>query len=152
MKPSLCLLIPALFLVSCDQQEIDASMLVTRNETAYEVNSNTPFTGVSLTYHQNGAVDDRVTFKDGKQNGLLESYFENGTREFRANMKDGERDGIAEGYSENGSVVLRANYKGGKTDGLMEGYFEDGTLVFRGNWKDGELLGRCFEVGCTDFN
>ena len=38
MKPSLYLLIPALFLVSCDQQEVDASRLVTRND-------NTRFSG-----------------------------------------------------------------------------------------------------------
>ena len=54
---------------------VDASRLVTRNEITYEVNSDTPFTGVSLTYHENGQVDDRVTFKDGKQEGLAEQCY-----------------------------------------------------------------------------
>ena len=65
MKPSLYLLIPALFLVSCDQREVDASRLVTRSDTVYEINSDTPFTGVSLAYHEIGQVEVRITFQDG---------------------------------------------------------------------------------------
>ena len=91
MKPSLYLLIPALFLVSCDQQEVDASRLVTRNDTAYEINSNTPFTGVSLTYHENGQVEERITFKAGKRDGLSELYQQNGELTVSKNFKEGKQ-------------------------------------------------------------
>ena len=40
----------------------------------------------------------------------------------------------------------------GKTDGLVGLYYQDGTLQYRENYKEGELLGRCYEPGCTDFN
>ena len=152
MKPSLYLLIPALFLVSCDQQEVDASRLVTRNETTYEINSSTPFTGISLSYHENGQVNQRATFKDGKMEGITEEYFENGTLRVRANVKDGEVEGFTETYYEDGTLASRAYRKDGEFDGIVEMYLEDGTLNFRMNFKDGELLGRCFEPGCTDFN
>ena len=75
MKPSLYLLITALFLVSCDQQEIDASRLVIRDEITYEVNSDTPFTGASLTYHANGQVDKRVTFRDGNKSFYMHNLY-----------------------------------------------------------------------------
>ena len=125
MKP-LCLLITALFLVSCDQQAgpsdydacitqtmqgvssdmaaqaiiescqnqfptesqavaeapapvvVDASRLVTRNETTYEINSDTPFTGIALTYYVNGQVRRRLTYIDGKLDGVFREFHENG--------------------------------------------------------------------------
>jgi antitoxin component YwqK of YwqJK toxin-antitoxin module len=200
MKPSLYLLIPALFLVSCDQQEVatttlaaqqaepdnyddcitdsmlgvssdvaaraiiescqnqfpteseevveapapvvvDASRLVARNDTFYEINSDTPFTGVSLTYHENGQVNDRVTFKDGKQNGLFEGYYENGQLAVTVNLKNDKDDGLLESYREDGTLDFRMNYKDGELDGLWESYREVGTLFYRENYKDGEVDG-----------
>ena len=163
MKPSLCLLITALFLVSCDQQEVattnraapvvvDGSRLVMRNEIAYEINSTTPFTGDVLTYHENGQLSSRAATKDGKLDGITETYFENGKLSYRANTKDGELDGITENYFENGTLKSRMNLKDGEPDGISERYSEDGTLRSRTNFKDGEQLGQCYEPGCTDFN
>ena len=141
MKPCLYLLIPALFLVSCDQREVDASRLVIRNETTYEVNSDTPFTGVSLTYHENGQVEVRITFKDGNQDGLLERYFENGQLALTENYTNGNFDGLAEAYFENGTVRLTRNYTNGNLDGLRERYYANGQLAFMGNYTNGNLDG-----------
>ena len=111
MKPSLYLLIPALFIVSCDQQEIDASRLVTRNEITYEINSDSTFTGVSLTYHENGQVEERIIFQNGKRDGLYETYLENGQLAYTVNFNDGEENGIAETYYDDGTLHFRENYK-----------------------------------------
>ena len=96
MKPSLYLLIPALFIVASGQQEIaaqqfpaeslevpapvvtDASRMVVRNGIVYDVNSNSPFTGV-FSHPETGLA----TFKDGKYDGVREEYFEDGTLESR---------------------------------------------------------------------
>ena len=130
----------------------DSTLVTTRNGIKYEVNSSTPFTGISLSYHENGQVNQRATFKDGKMEGITEDYFENGTLRVRANVKDGEVEGFTETYYEDGTLASRAYRKDGEFDGIVEMYLEDGTLNFRMNFKDGELLGRCFEPGCTDFN
>ena len=179
MKPSLYLLIPALFLVSCDQQEVatydecimqtmqdvssdvaareiieacrnrfpsesqevvEAKGLVYRNKTYYEVNSNTPFTGVLLTYHQNGLVDERVTFKDGKRDGSREKYFMNGQLMVDSNYKNGKPDGFYESYWYDGRPWLKQNWKDGEADGIWETY-NKGRLYTRENYKDDELDG-----------
>ncbi len=52
-----------------------------------------------------------------------------------------------------GFVERRVTAKDGViVDGIQEKYHEDGTLFIRDNYKDGEILGACYEPGCTDFN
>ena len=51
-----------------------------------------------------------------------------------------------------GLLTTKANLYQGVPDGVAENYDENGTLLGRENYKDGELLGRCYEPGCTDFN
>ena len=211
MKPSLYLLIPALFLVSCDQQEdyddcitdsmqgvssdvaaraiieacqnkfpteppgvVDAARLVIRNEITYEINSDTPFTGVSLAYYANRQVKERATFKDGKQNGLSEEFSANGQLWFSADYRDGLID--APDYSDledrgdvryeigsdtpytgvvivhDGESLAKGNLYRGVPDGVSEEYNQYGTLRSRDFYKDGERIGSCNEPGCTDFD
>ena len=207
MKPSLYLLIPALFLVSCDQQEVatyddcitqtmegvssdvaaraiiescqnqfptnvqavvDPLRLVIRDEITYEVNSDTPFTGASLTYHANGQVDKRVTFRDGKQDGLHELYRQNGELVYSEIFKDGKQfvegavalsaleprgdvfyeigsdtpyRGIVVTHHENGLLAFKLSLIGGIPQGLIEVYWEDGQLRATENYANGELDG-----------
>jgi len=210
MKPSLYLLIPALFLVSCDQQEVatyddcitqtmegvssdvaaraiiescqnqfptnvqsvvDPLRLVIRDEITYEVNSDTPFTGASLTYHANGQVDKRVTFRDGKQDGLHELYRQNGELVYSEIFKDGKQfvegavalsaleprgdvfdvfyeigsdtpyRGVVVTHHENGLLAFKLSLIGGIPQGLIEVYWEDGQLRATENYANGELDG-----------
>ena len=116
----------AYFINQSGEQEVDASRLVTRNDTVYEVNSNTPFTGVSFRYaFANGPPIERVTFREGKV----------GVRE---NLKNGLREGLFEAYHENGTLMLRQNYKNGLREGLSYLYSGDGMLFSLGDYKNGE--------------
>ena len=153
MKPCLYLLITALFIVSCDQQEVDASRLVTRNETTYEINSDTPFTGVSLSYYVNGQVLRRLTYKDGKMDGIQRIFHENGWLRERATFKDGLLQGdFAFTFHDNGMVSNRTSYKNGKPDGISETYAEDGRIISRMEYKDGELASaECLTAPCQEY-
>ena len=73
LLPILCLLIIA----SCSK-ETSFDQLVKRQGIYYEVNSQTPFSGRVVSYHENGQVEFRRNFKDGKIEGLSEWYNENG--------------------------------------------------------------------------
>ena len=42
------------------------------------------------TYYENGQLDERGNYKDGKEDGVWEKYYENGELEERDNWKDGE--------------------------------------------------------------
>ena len=135
----LCLVL----LVSCSN-EVPSDKLVERGDITYEVNSTTPFTGSVVEYHDNGQLEMRGNYKDGKDDGLWESYYESGQLEMRGNYKDGEPDGLREFHYDNGQLESRGNVKDGgfgfgQEDGLWEYFDEEGNLTETQEWKDGVL-------------
>ncbi|SVD13294.1 uncharacterized protein METZ01_LOCUS366148 [marine metagenome] len=146
----LCLVL----LVSCSNEpppEVFFYELDERQGIKYEVNSNTPFTGSSVDYYENGlrvengkvqvnytGLRYRYNYKDGKQDGLSEDFHENGQLDRRDNYKDGKQDGLSEDFRENGQLYSRKNYKDGKEEGLTEEFWENGQLQFRINFKNGK--------------
>ena len=137
----LCLVL----LVSCSNEpppEVFFYELDERQGIKYEVNSNTPFTGSSVDYYENGlrvengkvqvnytGLRYRYNYKDGKQDGLSEDFHENGQLYSRKNYKDGKEEGLTEEFWENGQLQFRINFKNGKEDGLWEYFDEDGNLT-----------------------
>ena len=69
---------------------VDRSKLVKRGGLFYEGDSETPFTGVAVTKHENGQKELEATFKDGKDDGLSTMWRENGKKRAEAIWKDGE--------------------------------------------------------------
>jgi antitoxin component YwqK of YwqJK toxin-antitoxin module len=122
-------------------KEILIAQLVERGGISYEVNSTTPFAGVTLDYDENGQLQQRSNYKDGKSEGFSEKYYNNGQLEWRANFKDGKLDGLWEKFYENGQLEEKRNYKNGKIDGIYDVFYENGQLEWRANYKDGKLDG-----------
>ena len=134
-------LLPIIFILilsSCSK-EFPLEQTVERNGITYEVNSEEPFTGTTVSYYENSQLEQRSNLKDGELDGLEERYDENGQLQSKTNFKDGERDGLDEDYHDNGQLVSKENYKDGELDGLEERYDENGQLEYKGNYKDGEL-------------
>jgi len=86
LLPILCLLI----LVSCSN-EVPVDQLVERNGITYEINSQTPFTGGFVNYHENGQLKERGYFKNGKEDGMWEGFEENGQIEFTSYYINGKK-------------------------------------------------------------
>ena len=144
--PILCLLIIA----SCSK-EIPFDQLVERNGIYYEVNSQTPFNGASVSYFENGQLKMKSSYKDGCLEGLHESYYENGQLKekgiyieiidipkFCSNDLDldyGYYDGLHVSYYENGQLNKKENYKDGQWDGLHEFYNFNGQLEYKSCYK-----------------
>ena len=59
-----------------------------------------PFT----TYHENGQLKERGTYKNGKLDGLYVFYHENGQLWMRGSYKKGKLDGLVFVYQENGQL------------------------------------------------
>ena len=57
-------------LAACSPNEVPSEHLVERQGVFYEINSQTPFTGRSVSYHKNGQLESTVNWKDGKKDGL----------------------------------------------------------------------------------
>jgi len=97
--------------------------------------------GLYETWHDNGQMFMRTTFKDGKMKGLREEWYNNGKLYSRTTYKDGERNGLYEEWHNNGQMRLRATYKDGKINGLYERWYDNGKLKMRVTYKDGEMNG-----------
>ena len=71
-------------------QTVDFSKLVERDGLMYEGDSETPFTGVMVSKHENGQKRSEVNMKDGKPEGLVTQWHENGQKLSEATYKDGK--------------------------------------------------------------
>jgi len=142
-------------IVGCSK-EIPSDQLVERNGITYEVNSQTPFSGRVVSYHENGQLQSKRNYKDGCLEGLQESYYENGQLEEKGIYKDimdipmfcsnqldyGFYDGPYESYYKNGQLKKKENYKDGIIeDGPVEEYYSNGQLSWGRNYKDGTYDG-----------
>ncbi|MDC0067926.1 hypothetical protein OAL10_03905 [Gammaproteobacteria bacterium] len=108
------ILVSLVFLVSCSPKELPIDLLVEMQGIKYEVNSDTPFTGISFENHDNGQIKERINYKDGEKEGLWESYHENGQLEYKLNYKDGKVHGLEEWYSEDGELSYKTCYDNGE--------------------------------------
>jgi len=139
------IILSLVLLVSCSSKEIPYENLVVRQGVHYEVNSQTPFTGVSVEYHENGQLNNRTSYKDGKKDGVDEQYYENGQLRLKGNYKDDKiEDGSFEEYNENGQLIPSGGTFGGIRlygNGLYEWYGDNGQLEVKVNYKGGEKHG-----------
>ena len=133
------ILLGLVLLVSCAPNEVPSKNVVERDGIKYEVNSQTPFTGISVSTYKDGTIERKQTFKDGKEDGLHELYYENGQLEYKRNYKDGKKDGLDEWYYENGQLEYKGNYKDGERDGLHEAYYENGQFKYKFCYKNDEF-------------
>ena len=147
------LILTCLLILSSCAKEIPSEQLVKRQGVFYEINTTTPFTGRTVSYHQNGQLRSKANYKNGKYDDLREIYFENGVLQAKANYKNGKKDGLWEeryiadsfydnpfsDYRSKRSICVDAfgqnrpcnseikskkgNYKDGKKDGLWELHF-----------------------------
>jgi antitoxin component YwqK of YwqJK toxin-antitoxin module len=109
----LILPLPLLALTSCAHPEVLASELIERNGIAYQVDSNEPFTGSSVKFHENGQLKNRTNYRDGEKEGLNEWFWENGQLGQTGSLKGGKKDGPFEMFNQNGELTRSVNYKNG---------------------------------------
>lgn len=71
--------------------------------------------GVWVSYLGDNLMSSKVTFKDGKPNGLIEFYhlLGNGTVSLRGNMVNGKREGEFLEYNENGELIDKTMWENG---------------------------------------
>ncbi len=72
------ILILSFLLMSCSPVEVTSEKIVYRDEVAYLVNTQKPFTGNVVDFHDNGQLQYSFSFKDGKVDGTPKEYSKNG--------------------------------------------------------------------------
>ena len=94
--------------------------------------------GVYETYNERkGYLYDRITYKEGVQEGMSEYFYDNGNLRSRTYWKNGRRDGSLELFYEDGTLNYIRHYKNGNYDGLAVEYNHDGSPVELIEYKDG---------------
>ena len=135
-KLTLLLLIGVnLLLNSGCEKVVERSELNLRNGKYYPVNSNTPYTGRIVHYHEMFNFTEIGSYKNGKRNGLKETYYENGQLRSSQNYKHGKLNGLWESYYENGQLKYSANWKGSFYDKSYT-YYENGQLKSLENYQN----------------
>ena len=94
-----------------DNLEVLGNRLVVTGGVTCLINSRTPFTGRSVSYHDNGQLQSKINWKDGEPDGLLETYYDNGQLKSHRNYKVGRLDGLWEEYYDNGELKSKNCYK-----------------------------------------
>jgi len=120
-------------------------VLVIKNGITYDFNTDTPFSGTSLSSWYNSAPKEFITYQNGVRNGPYETYYQNGQIEVQTNYLNGELHGLYEKYFSNGQIEIQTNYQNGKYQGSYLEYSSDGSLVKRTNFEDGEYHRSYFE-------
>ena len=71
------------------------------------------------SWHPNGQMEKRCTYKNGKRDGLYESWHSNGQMRYRHTYKNGEKDGLHENWHANGQMYMRCTFKNGIMDEMV---------------------------------
>lgn len=111
-----------------------------RTLTNYTSYKNGIITG-KKEYYENGQLEGKVFYKNGKVDGVLYKYYENGQLELEASYSDGKLNGFLKKYYENGQLQMEAYFLNDKADGVYKEYYEDGQLKVKGGYKNGLIEG-----------
>ena len=90
--------------------------------------SETPFTGICTSYYDNGQLNRKGSFKNGRQDGLLELFFANGQPNRISYFKEGKAHGPYKEFHENGLLECEGNFKEGMQDGHWECFYPNGYI------------------------
>lgn len=85
-------------------------------------------TGVSLTYHENGQIEEKKNYQNGKAAGTYERFNEEGKLTTVGKYLDGWKEGEWLEYDSDGQLLSRGSYIKDMQDGVW-------TLFSNGKWK-----------------
>jgi len=138
MKRLLGLLL-VLGVVGCGKT-VNKTKTVERGGLTYEINSETPFTGVAVNKYESGQNEEETTFKDGKLDGKYTLWYENGEKYAEGTYNDGKLVGLATSWYRNGQKRSEGTYKNGKLEGWGTSWHKNGRKRGKGTYEDGKML------------
>ena len=144
-----CLLI----LVSCSKPEVPSHRLIENGGLFYEVDSNYPFSGISVhnvntklfskTYIEKGITLRKETFYPQGTIHTIETFTE-GVGGNKVQVFDEEGKDISNVVYltlwDDGSIKSRGNYSNGKKEGVWEEFNRSGNSIKRTHWENNLLM------------
>jgi len=136
--PIFVLLFVSSILFSSCTKTIPPEKLQIRNDVAYEVNSETPFTGLLKSTDKNNLYE--TEYKNGKRDGTYKEYFSDGKTKDLSHYKNGLSDGLQEHYFPNGQKQFSVNFKNGKLDGESVEFLESGQIKVKDIYSNDKII------------
>ena len=84
-----------------------------RTDEAFFKKDMKPLTGIVKENHKNNILKSKITFIEGKKDGLEREWYEDGQLKMEWSFKKGISDGICKRWYENGQLECILNYKDG---------------------------------------
>jgi uncharacterized protein len=101
------------------------------------IDSSGRWVGNNTMYHDNGNINIKSFYKDGKRDGTVEVFNASGTLESRHVYSNGIKNGQFELFHSNGRLKEKGYYQNGKRHGRFESFNENGKRDRRGNYDNG---------------
>lgn len=127
---------------------VDCNEKLTYDQDAdivYAGNYGKPFTGQCETCHMNGKLERRITFVNGKQNGVDTSYYASGCIQSVQSTILGEQNGqwllYYDSSAYNAKPMWEMNYQAGEKHGKHIFYTKKGDTTKWENYNNGLLHG-----------
>jgi antitoxin component YwqK of YwqJK toxin-antitoxin module len=130
----LLLLIPAIFLLSCNGEVVEEVVESYPDGSPrlvhfYEVKGGVKEKVKEVQYHPDRTLFVEGEYKNNKRHGNWVVYYPNGNKWSEGSFNNGLNDGRRTTYHENGNVHTDGYYENGNMIGVWKFYSEDGKLV-----------------------
>lgn len=77
-------------------------------------------------FTEDGKLEEKTNYKDGKLHGSSEYYYRNGNIKYYRTFRDGKLNGDYRVYSKDGALLQKKNFVDGELDGEYREYFDIG--------------------------
>lgn len=104
-------LLTLLALLAGCEKTVDYDRIQIRQGLHYTINTETPFTGRAIKYHENGQKWTEVSFIVGKKHGLVTTWYENGQKSSQGIYSFGDREGIWVWWTESGDITEESCFR-----------------------------------------
>ena len=86
--------------------------------------------GIQITYYKNGSINTKISYKNGKLDGISKKYYPNGVIRRLDRYSNGEVNGISKTYYDNGTLESETKFKKGASYEyeLYKTYYKTGIL------------------------
>ena len=100
----------------------------------------TPNCAIVRWYYENGQLEYKKEYQNGKLHGFSEYYYENGQLSSKYKYQNDELHGLLKGYYESGQLKFEHEYQNGKRHGLSKWYHKSGQLVYEDEYQNDKLI------------
>ncbi len=112
------------------------------SNTLFSASSGSPFNGTCETCHQNGILEHRITFINGKEDGVDTTYYESGCMMVTRNHISGKENGLWTFYYDSTNrIAWEMNYVNGQKHGKQVFLGPKGDTTLLENYNNGVLHG-----------